>query len=355
MANNMADKIADKALVKKPNFSLRFIVLIVIFVLAAFVSLWLGKYNELSFLDVPKIILNAIGLTDFSQTWGDGAYSSVINVRLPRVLAAMLIGAALSVAGASYQGMFRNPMVSPDILGATNGAGFGAALAILLGLGWFGITIQAFVFGLAAVLIAYSISRFSKVNPILSMVLAGMVISSLFGSAISFIKLIADTEEQLPEITYWLMGSLASIKLKNVAYACIPVFIGLIPLIILRWRMNLLTTSEDEARAMGINTNALRGVVIACATLMTTACVAISGVIGWVGLVIPHFCRMIYGSDFRKIIPAAIFMGAAFLLVADDFARMITTSEIPIGILTSFVGAPVFVYLIITGGLRRES
>ncbi len=346
---------SHKSAAKKPNFALRFVVLIVLFFVVALVSLWLGKYSDISILDVPKILLNATGLCNFAQTWGDGAYSSVVNVRLPRVLAAILIGAALSVAGASYQGMFRNPMVSPDILGATNGAGFGAALAILLGMGWFGITIQAFIFGLAAVLIAYGISRFSRVNPILSMVLAGMVISSLFGSAISFIKLIADTEEQLPAITYWLMGSLASTQLKSVAYACIPVFIGLVPLIILRWRMNLLTAGEDEARAMGINTNLLRGIVIACATLMTTACVAISGVIGWVGLVIPHFCRMIYGSDFRKIIPAAIFMGAAFLLVADDFARMITTSEIPIGILTSFVGAPVFVYLIITGGLRRES
>lgn len=339
--------------VGEPRYRVRFVLLVLLLLVALCVSLSVGRYDGLNPADAVGILLS--GVFPIEQTWTDAAANLVWNVRLPRMLAAMLVGAALSVAGAAYQGMFQNPMVSPDILGATNGAGFGAALAILFGLGWFGITAQAFVFGLVAVLLAYGISRMSRSNPVLSMVLAGMVVSTLFGSCISYIKLIADTEDALPEITYWLMGSLAAVRADDVAFAAIPVAIGLVPLVLLRWRINLLTAGEDEARSMGVNTNVLRAVVITCATLMTTACVSISGVIGWVGLVIPHFCRIIFGNDYRRIVPAAIVMGAAFLVVADIFARMLATSEVPIGILTSFVGAPVFVFLIVRGGRHREA
>lgn len=335
------------------GYTLRFVLLVLLFIVIAFASLWLGRYNDLAPLQTMQII--AAQFVPMEQTWSDAAANLLWQIRLPRVLAAMLVGAALSVAGAAYQGMFQNPMVSPDVLGATNGAGFGAALGIILGVGWFGITAQAFVFGLLAVLIAYAVSRISRTNPILAMVLAGMVVSSLFGSCISFMKLVADTESALPEITYWLMGSLADVHMDKLSFAVWPVLIGMVPLVLLRWRINLLAAGEDEARAMGVNVDLLRAVVIVCATLMTTACVSICGVIGWVGLVIPHFCRMIFGNDFRRIVPAAIIMGAAFLLCADDFARMLATQEIPIGILTSFVGAPVFVFLIVKGGLRRES
>ena len=274
----------------------------------------------------------------------------MLNVRLPRILSAALIGAALSIAGVSYQGMFRNPMVSPDLLGASTGAGFGAALALFLSLSYFGVTLSAFCFGLAAVLLAYLISRKSRMDSTLSMVLAGMMISSLFTSGTSLIKLVADTENQLPAITYWLMGSLTSILGRDVRFAALPILLGLVPLLLLRWRINLLTLSEAEARSMGVDTRRLRLVVIFCATLMTAASVAISGMIGWVGLVIPHFCRILFGYDYRKLLPSCALLGAAFLILVDTIARTITTAEIPLGILTSFVGAPVFLYLILSGG-----
>ena len=274
-------------------------------------------------------------------------------MRLPRVAAAALVGAALAVSGAAYQGMFRNPMVSPDILGASTGAGFGAAVAILLGAGYFGISAAAFCCGLLAVAAAWLVSRLSKADQAVSLILAGMMISSLFSAGTSFVKLVADTQQQLPAITYWLMGSLSSIKDKDVVFLAIPVALGMIPLFFLRWRMNLLTVGEEEAQTMGVNTRRLRGAVIVCATLLTSASVAVSGMIGWVGLVIPHFCRMLFGYDYRRLIPAGALFGAAFLLAVDDIARLVTTGELPLGILTAFVGAPLFLYLIATGGRRR--
>ena len=323
-----------------------------IFIVVFFGSFMLGRY-PVSPPELMKIILS--GIIDIPQSWPDAAENVIFQIRLPRVLAAAIIGAALSIAGVSYQGMFQNPMVSPDILGASSGAGFGAALAILLGASYMGISVAAFLFGLAAVMLAYGISRVSRINATLAMILAGMMIGSLFTSCTSFVKLVADTEQTLPAITYWLMGSLVSIKPQDVAFAIVPIIAGSVPLFLLKWRMNLLTVGEEEAQAMGINTRALRLVVIVCATLLTASSVAISGMIGWVGLVIPHFCRMIFGYDYRKIIPASALFGATFLMVVDNIARLATTAEIPLGILTSFVGAPIFVYLILKGGTSREN
>jgi iron complex transport system permease protein len=184
------------------------------------------------------------------------------------------------------------------------------------------------------------------------MVLAGILIGSLFSAATSYIKLVADTNDQLPAITYWLMGSLAGATMDDVIFAGLVIAAGLVPLYLLRWRMNVLTLGEDEARSMGINTNLLRLIVIICATLVTAVAVSISGIIGWVGLVIPHFCRMLFGYDYRRIIPAAVIMGAGFLLLVDDFSRTIATTEVPLGILTAFVGAPIFAYLLMMGGKR---
>ena len=273
--------------------------------------------------------------------------------KLPYQILQALVGAALSTAGVCYQGMFRNPMVSPDILGASTGAGFGAAVAILLGAGYFGISAAAFCCGLLAVAAAWLVSRLSRTNQTVALILAGMMISSLFSAGTSFVKLVADTQQQLPAITYWLMGSLSSIKDKDVLFLSIPVTLGMVPLLVLRWRMNLLTLGEEEAQSMGVNTRRLRGTVIVCATLLTSASVAVSGMIGWVGLVIPHFCRMLFGYDYRRLIPAGALFGASFLLIVDDIARLVTTGELPLGILTAFVGAPLFVYLIVTGGRRR--
>ncbi|MDR1821696.1 MAG: iron ABC transporter permease [Oscillospiraceae bacterium] len=315
------------------------------------VSFFLGRYkvSPESFWRIFTSPFTGGDLSDISRE-----VSATLYIRLPRVLAALLIGAALSTAGASYQGMFRNPMVSPDILGASTGAGFGAALAILLSMNYFGIMTLAFAGGMGAVLLAYLVSRSSRLDGTLSLVLAGVMISSLFSAGTSFIKLIADTDNQLPAITYWLMGSLSSIKLEDLPFAAIPIAAGLIPLILLRWRINLLTTGADEAKSLGVNVAGLRLAVIVCATLMTAASVAVSGMIGWIGLVIPHFVRLIFGYDYRRIIPMSAILGAAFLLAVDNIARIATTTELPLGILTSFVGAPIFVYLIMTGGQRRE-
>lgn len=352
----------------------RFAVLIAAFLAIVLVSVVIGRYS-VSLTDMFRILrwkavgglmdfenwLNRVfhasfdfGLKEAPTNWSAGANYVFLQIRLPRLLAAILVGASLSIAGSVYQGMFRNPMVSPDILGASTGAGFGAALAILTGAGYARITLFSFGFGLLAVGLAYAVSRLGRASEIVSLILAGMVISSLFSSGTSFIKLVADTQEQLPAITYWLMGSLASIKPEDVMFLIGPVLAGMIPLILLRWRLNLLTVEEDSAETMGINTRLLRLVVILCATLLTAVSVSVSGMIGWIGLVIPHFCRMIFGYDYRRIVPASILFGGAFLLAVDDIARTVTTAEIPLGILTSFVGAPLFLFLLATGGGRRD-
>lgn len=332
------------------RYARRFAVLGAVFLAALLGSLLLGRY-DLS----PGQLLHMLWtkVTGGAADWPLSDDKVVFAVRLPRVAAAALVGAALAVSGAAYQGMFRNPMVSPDILGASTGAGFGAAVAILLGAGYFGISAAAFCCGLLAVAAAWLVSRLSKADQAVSLILAGMMISSLFSAGTSFVKLVADTQQQLPAITYWLTGSLSSIKDKDVVFLAIPVALGMIPLFFLRWRMNLLTVGEEEAQSMGVNTRRLRGAVIVCATLLTSASVAVSGMIGWVGLVIPHFCRMLFGYDYRRLIPAGALFGAAFLLAVDDIARLVTTGELPLGILTAFVGAPLFLYLIATGGGRR--
>ena len=332
------------------RYARRFAVLGAVFLAALLGSLLLGRY-DLS----PGQLLHMLWtkVTGGAADWPLSDDKVVFAVRLPRVAAAALVGAALAVSGAAYQGMFRNPMVSPDILGASTGAGFGAAVAILLGAGYFGISAAAFCCGLLAVAAAWLVSRLSRTNQTVTLILAGMMISSLFSAGTSFVKLVADTQQQLPAITYWLMGSLSSIKDKDVVFLAIPVALGMIPLFFLRWRMNLLTVGEEEAQSMGVNTRRLRGAVIVCATLLTSASVAVSGMIGWVGLVIPHFCRMLFGYDYRRLIPAGALFGASFLLIVDDIARLVTTGELPLGILTAFVGAPLFVYLIVTGGGRR--
>lgn len=320
----------------------RFAVLTGVLLVSVIVSVLLGRYS----LTPAELLKTLFGGGDA------GAAKVLFEIRLPRIAAALLIGAALSVAGVCYQGMFRNPMVSPDILGASTGAGFGAALAILLGFGYFGISLAAFLAGLAAVLLAYLVSRFGKTNETVAMILAGMVVSALFSAGTSFLKLVADTQQQLPAITYWLMGSLSSVKTRDVLFLLIPFALGTVPLFLLRWRINLLTVGEEEAQAMGVNTRLLRLTVVICATLLTASSVAVSGLIGWVGLIIPHFCRMLFGCDYRRLMPATALFGAAFLLVTDDIARLTTTAEIPIGILTAVVGAPIFLYLIVTGGKR---
>lgn len=321
----------------------------VLFAVCFILSFMLGQYpvypSELVRILVSRFV-------ELPVTWTPQAETVVLQVRLPRVLAAALIGAALSAAGLCYQGLFQNPMVSPDVLGASAGAGFGAALALFCAFGYFGVTLSSFVVGVGAVLLVYLIGQRVRSNPVLGLVLSGIMIGSLFSSATSFIKLVADPTDQLPAITYWLMGSIAGVRQSDLLFASIPIVLAAIPLFLLRWRMNVLTLGDEEARTIGVNTRTLRLVVIVCATMMTAACVSVSGMIGWVGLVIPHLTRMLVGCDYRVSLPSTMLLGASFLMFVDNFARMLTTSEIPLGILTAFIGAPFFLYLILREGKR---
>ena len=272
----------------------------------------------------------------------------VFNVRLPRILGAMVVGSSLSLSGTVYQSTFRNPMVSPGILGVANGAGFGAALGILLSFGFAGVQFAAFLFGLAAVGITCFISGLSEKSggSLLTLVLVGMVISTIFSSLISLIKYTADPDDKLPAITFWLMGSLSTVTLKEVLFTFIPVTAGSIPLILLRWKLNILTFGEEEAAAMGVNTRIMRMIIIFCSTVITAAAISVSGIVGWVGLIIPHICRMILGPDHKSLVPLSMAAGAVYLMIVDDVARSVSRFEIPLGIITSLIGAPFFLYLI---------
>ena len=285
-----------------------------------------------------------------SIPWTAQMETAVINIRLPRILLACLVGCCLSAAGASYQGVMENPMASPDVLGASSGAAFGAALAILLGASKRGITLAAFAASLCAVGLVLIIAQRAPGHRVVNLILAGIMTGSLLTAGTSYVKLVADPTNQLPEITYWLMGSLSGARLKDVGFAALPMALGCIPLLLIRWRINLLTLGEEEAHALGVNTNLLRLVVIVCATLITAASIAVSGMIGWVGLVIPHLARKLVGSNYHYFLPASMLAGAAFLLAVDGVSRCLLAVEIPIGILTAFIGAPFFIYLI----LRRE-
>lgn len=293
--------------------------------------------------EVVRILLAKV--FPIQQTWTAQMAAAVFNIRLPRVLLACLVGCALSAAGTAYQTVFRNPMAAPDILGASSGACFGAALAILLGLPRFGIVVLAFGVSLASVGLVWAVGKRTHGSRIVNLLLAGIMVGSLFSAGTSYIKLVADPGDQLPAITYWMMGSLNGVDLKDVGFAVITMLIGLIPLLLLRWRINLLTVGEDEARSMGVNVSRLRLITVLCATVLTAAGVAVSGMIGWVGLVIPHLSRKLVGGDCRRLLPCSMLLGAVFLLLSDDVSRNLLTTEIPIGILTALIGAPFFLYL----------
>ena len=312
-------------------------------------SFVVGRYG-VPLGQVVRILLS--GMLPLEQTWTDNMAIAVLNVRLPRILLACLVGCGLSAAGTGYQTVFQNPMAAPDILGASSGACFGAALAILTGQGAVMITVFAFLASLLSVALVYLVGNHTRGNRVVNLLLAGIMVGSLFSACTSYIKLVADPTNQLPQITYWLMGSLSGTRMGTVRFAAVCMAVGLVPLLLLRWRINLLTLSPDEARAMGVHTDRLRLAVILSSTVLTAAAVSVSGMIGWVGLVIPHLSRRIVGSDCRRLMPMACLFGAAFLLLVDNMARCLTATEIPIGILTAFVGAPFFIYLMVRGGDR---
>ncbi|AGT08101.1 FecCD family ABC transporter permease [Paracoccus aminophilus] len=293
--------------------------------------------------------------TELTRQGTGGTETTVFwNIRLPRVLAAALTGAALAAAGAAYQTAFRNPLVSPDILGVSAGAGFGAVLGIYLGLPVLMIQLLGFGTGLVTVLLVVGLSL-ALGGGVLVMVLCGIALGALAGAGISLIKLLADTENQLPAITFWLMGSLAGAKRGDVLAAAPAILLGLVPLILLRWRIGLLALGDDEAKSLGVHAGRLRAIVVASATLMTAAAVSMAGVIGWVGLMVPHMLRLLTGPRFDRLLPATILGGAAFMVLVDCGARMLARQEIPLGLLTAVLGAPIFILLLARSGTGWRS
>ena len=347
-SSNSQGKRGHSRRVRKANLIL--VGLAVVLVVLGVLSFMVGRYP----ISPDKVVGMLVGsVFPIDQFWTGQEATIFFNVRLPRVVLAMLVGCCLATAGAAYQGTFQNPLVSPDILGASQGAALGAAVAILIGFASFGVSALAFVFAIATVMLVVLVAQAARGNQVLTVVLAGVMVSSLASAGVSFAKLVADPADQLPAITYWLMGSLTSAKPADVQMVIAPMAVGLVVLFVLRWRINILTMGDEEASTMGVNTKRLRLIIIVAATLITAASVAVTGMIGWVGLVIPHLSRMLIGSDYRKLMPASMLMGASFLLLVDDVSRLLTTAEIPIGILTAFIGAPFFLYLITKEGRRK--
>ncbi|WP_299654507.1 iron ABC transporter permease [uncultured Jannaschia sp.] len=279
---------------------------------------------------------------------GDPQVAIVVwNIRVPRVAAALLVGGALAAAGASYQALFRNPLVSPDILGVSAGAGLGAVAGIFLSLPVAAIQFSAFVGGMAAVgFVMLVASAVRNTDRTLTLVLIGVVIGALAGAATSLLKVMADPYDQLPAITFWLLGSLAAITTEDILPALPMVLVGLVPLTLLRWRINVLSLGDEEARPLGIEAGRTRFLVMSAATLITASVTALAGVVGWVGLVIPHIARMLVGLDFGRVLPASVSIGAGYLLIVDTLARTMAQIEVPLGILTAVIGAPFFVWLL---------
>lgn len=306
----------------------------------ALVALTVGPFR-LSLAEVLAALVGAGEAQDQVVIW---------NIRLPRVLAAMLVGAALAAAGASYQVLFRNPLVSPDILGVSSGAALGAVCGIFLSLPIIAIQGFAFLGGLGAVALVITVARAVRGgDQTLVLVLTGVVMGALAGAATSLLKVMADPYDQLPAITFWLLGSLASTTAPDLLPVLPAVMVGLVPLILLRWRINLLSLGDDEARALGVEAPRLRLVVIAAATLITASVVAIAGIVGWVGLVIPHIARMLVGPSFATLLPVSAILGGGYLLLVDTLCRVLGTVEIPLGILTAVLGAPFFLWLLAHG------
>jgi iron complex transport system permease protein len=321
----------------------RTLLLIAVPLAALFVSLFVGRYFVAP-ADVARMLLNP-GPPDASS-WPAGAETIVLQIRLPRALLAALVGAGLSMCGVAYQGMFRNPLVSPDILGVSAASGFGAALALLLSRGAVELQLMAFVFGVAGVALTYLLARAYRATPMLMLVLAGVIVAAFFGALLSGAKYVADPDSKLPAITYWLLGSLNGASTQTLKLSVPPIAIGALGLMLLRWRLNLLSMGEEDARALGVRTEWLTAALVVCTTLITAASVSVCGIIGWVGLVIPHVARIWVGPDHRVLMPVACSMGATFLMLIDDAARTASASEIPLGILTALIGAPFFAYLL---------
>lgn len=297
----------------------------------------------------PQFVESVCRLFAFGGTQATQTDIVLWNIRLPRVILALLVGAGLSASGCAFQNLFANPLATPDTLGVASGASFGAALGILIGFGLVGIQVTSLIFGAVAVILTWACG-FKKSRGMNTVVLSGIMIGSLFSALVSLLKFVADTENELPAITYWLMGSLDSASYRTVLLGAPPIIIGIVVLFLLRWRLNLLPLSEDEARSTGTNIKVLRVVTVICATMMTASCVSMCGQVGWIGLLVPHMCRMKFGNNQLSVFPASLSVGAIFMLIVDTLARSMTAMEIPVSILTAILGAPFFIYLMRKSG-----
>ena len=304
-------------------------------------SVFFGRY-PIFFSDVIAILASPITGRSVDPT----QLSVILYVRLPRILLGALVGGSLAVSGAAFQGLFRNPLVSSGMLGVSSGAGFGAALALILFPGFFYVYPFSFGFGIAAVGLCFVIGRLTTSSRAITLVLGGVIVGSIFSALISFLKYVADPFDELPAIVFWLMGSLSRADYTQIITAGIPMVLGTAGLVLVRWRLNVLAMGDKQAWSLGLNVNMHRVFIIACATMATAGAVCVSGVIGWVGLVVPHMGRMIIGNNNKQLIPLTFCLGACFLIIVDDISRLITSSEMPLGILTSLIGGPFFIYLL---------
>lgn len=321
------------------------ILLIILPIVTAVIALGIGRY----FIS-PEDVLEAIaGRFTGNYEISEMAYKTVWNLRIPRILLALLVGAGLSTAGCAFQSLFANPLATPDTLGVASGASFGAALGILFGFDMLGMQVTSFLTGALAVMLTW-LGGSGKGKGLSSVVLSGIMMGSLFNALVSLVKYVADAETQLPAITYWLMGGLNSAGYQSLKFGAPAIIIGIVVLYMIRWRMNLLPLSEDEVRSSGINIYTLRIITIVCATMITASCVSMCGQVGWVGLLIPHMCRMKFGSNHLSLLPTSISFGAVFMVIVDTAARTMTASEIPVSILTAVIGAPFFVILMRKSG-----
>jgi len=323
------------------------IMLVVLPFMVALIALGIGRMG-ITPIEVVKVLLNKIGLANFALETAN-AEQVIVAMRLPRILLAALVGSGLAVAGCAFQSLFANPLATPDTLGVASGASFGAALGLLIGLNLIGVQLMALFMGIVAVGLTW-FGGSGKGKGMSTVVLAGIMIGSLFTALVSFVKFVADTDSQLPAITYWLMGSLSSAGYRSLALGAPLILLGMGILVLIRWRLNLLPLSDDEAKASGTNIRLLRGITVFCATLITASCIAMCGQVGWVGLLVPHMCRMKWGNNHLSLLPASISIGVIFMIVVDTIARTLTAAEIPISILTAIIGAPFFLYLMRKSG-----
>lgn len=332
----------SKSTLKSTNSMSRLslVILILLPVIVSFISLCVGRI-ALSPAEVVGFFYDtARGIETDGYTG-----TVIVNMRIPRILLALLAGAGLSVSGCIFQSLFSNPLATPDTLGVSSGACFGAVLGLVLGFGLTGVQVLSFAFGIFAVVLTYTVGYGKKRSSRNGAILGGIMIGSLFNALISLVKFTADTETQLPAITYWLMGNLDGATYSSLVFGCIPVIIGTVVLFLIRWRLNLLPLSDEEARSAGVNIKLLRACAVLCATAITSACVSMCGQVGWVGLLVPHICRMKFGNNHMRLIPATVLAGSAFLVAVDTLARSISATELPVSVLTAIVGAPFFIAL----------